>query len=272
MTEKKPSGLKQRTITGLSIGIPMLFLIFFNTETRILMIGLIMFFTAFEYNKLTSQSLSSFLPIFSITISILAILLLFLPQAFYYVLIFSLLFNISLVIELYKSSKTRLTKNGWLNSVFYTTMPLSLLLIGNDSTRVDILFPSILILIWISDISAYLVGKTIGKNKMMPRISPGKSWEGFYGAGLITIMCSYIFFTTTQSYSLQAWAIIGLSTWLFGSIGDLVESKFKRAMSIKDSGTILPGHGGFLDRFDGFYFCIPFVLSLIFVLKYFDHI
>jgi len=263
------SGLKQRIITAIAIGIPILALLFYSTETRIVLIALLMFFTAIEYLKLSYDNSKKWLPAISLLATIGLIYLVKIDSIAIYFLGASLIFNLYLLIELYFLKGTSLTKNAWINSLFYTSIPLSLLIMEKNIDRIDILFPSILLMIWISDISAYFVGKSIGKRKLMLRISPGKSWEGFWGAGLVTILSSYIFFTIFNIYNVQVWALIGLSVWLFGSIGDLVESKFKRALGIKDSGTILPGHGGFLDRFDGFYFCIPFVLTVVFIADHF---
>ena len=137
-------------------------------------------------------------------------------------------------------------------SILYIVIPFCCIISSaNTGFFMQIVIGS-LILIWTSDISAYFVGKSIGKHKLMPSISPGKTWEGFFGAGMITCIASYILASFYINFDFQTWLLIGLSTWLFGSIGDLVESKIKRKLNIKDSGSILPGHGGFLDRFDGY--------------------
>lgn len=115
-------------------------------------------------------------------------------------------------------------------------------------------------MIWISDIAAYFVGKNFGKHKLFESVSPKKTWEGFMGGGVFTILaavaCSYIL----PNIGLIHWVAIGLIVWLLGSLGDLVESAMKRHFMIKDSGTILAGHGGFLDRLDSFIFAISFVM------------
>ena len=123
------------------------------------------------------------------------------------------------------------------------------------------------IIIWTSDSAAYFVGKNLGKHKLMPSISPGKTKEGFLGAGIIVIIISYIIYSFAGIFNMQGWALIGLIIWLIGSFGDLVESKIKRRAGIKDSSNILPGHGGFLDRFDSFIFCLPSVLLIYELLK-----
>ncbi|MDG2208606.1 MAG: phosphatidate cytidylyltransferase [Flavobacteriales bacterium] len=107
-----------------------------------------------------------------------------------------------------------------------------------------------ILLIWTNDTGAYLIGKPIGKHKLMPRVSPGKSWEGLLGGMALA--------------SLVASVVLGMNFWWVGGLigatataGDLVESAWKRKYGMKDSGAILPGHGGILDRFDGFLFAVP---------------
>lgn len=124
-----------------------------------------------------------------------------------------------------------------------------------------------LFMVWASDVFAYLLGSKIGKTKMFPRISPNKTWEGTLsgvtGAILVGYLCSLLF--SSLSFSLVFW--IGMATicTVFGILGDLVESMLKRSLGIKDSGNLLPGHGGFLDRFDAFIFVVPFLFTYIFI-------
>ena len=137
-------------------------------------------------------------------------------------------------------------------------MLLNLVVLTPDGTyRMDIVL-GLLFLTWTNDSGAYLVGSRFGKTPFFPRISPKKTWEGILGAGFLTtviaVVLSYIF----PEIALLHWIILGLLVFVFGSLGDLVESMFKRSRQIKDSGSLLPGHGGFLDRFDGFLFHLPF--------------
>lgn len=130
----------------------------------------------------------------------------------------------------------------------------------------NLLIMALLAIIWANDSFAYLAGSQIGKTPFFPRISPKKTWEGtlsgFVGAMGIGALCSVLF--PALGYSIGAWMLIALVASVFGTLGDLVESLLKRSLGIKDSGTILPGHGGFLDRFDAFIFLIPFVAFVIF--------
>lgn len=122
-------------------------------------------------------------------------------------------------------------------------------------------------MVWASDVFAYLLGSKIGKTKMFPRISPNKTWEGTLsgvaGALLTGYLCSLVF--TSLSFPLVFWLGLACICTIFGILGDLVESMLKRSLGIKDSGNMLPGHGGFLDRFDALIFVIPFVYTYIVV-------
>jgi phosphatidate cytidylyltransferase len=124
---------------------------------------------------------------------------------------------------------------------------------------------------WLSDTGAYVVGSKRGKTPLFTRISPNKTWEGFRG-GLIWCMLTGVAlnFILPTSLSLLHWVVLALIVSLFGAIGDLVESMMKRAVGAKDSGNLMPGHGGLLDRFDAFLFALPFVtVYLLFVVMNF---
>ena len=118
-----------------------------------------------------------------------------------------------------------------------------------------IFFP--FLLVWVNDTFAYLSGSLFGKHKLFPRISPKKSWEGAIGGGLMTIIVGLCVSPYIEGYTIRDTAIISCIVAVFGIYGDLLESLFKRSIEIKDSGNILPGHGGILDRFDAIIFTIP---------------
>jgi len=118
----------------------------------------------------------------------------------------------------------------------------------------------IFVLIWINDTFAYLVGKSIGKHKLLERVSPKKTIEGFLGGSVVTIIFSVFipkYFLLDDT--IWKWIILSMIVVIFSTLGDLIESKFKRAIGIKDSGNIIPGHGGILDRLDSIIFVAPFV-------------
>jgi len=114
------------------------------------------------------------------------------------------------------------------------------------------------VLIWSSDSFAYFTGRLFGKNKMAPNVSPKKTWEGFAGGVICTVILGY--FIESKFFEMKGnWFVVGLLVAIFAPLGDLVESKFKRIFNVKDSGNIIPGHGGILDRLDSFIICAPVV-------------
>lgn len=121
----------------------------------------------------------------------------------------------------------------------------------------------VILLIWVSDVGAYLVGSFFGKHKLYERISPGKTWEGTIGTTIITIGCAFVIAMWYPELALKHWIIISILVCVFGTIGDLVESMFKRQAGVKDSGSIMPGHGGILDRFDSLLFVSPFIYAYL---------
>ena len=128
---------------------------------------------------------------------------------------------------------------------------------------------TILILIWSNDTFAYLIGKNFGKTKLLPKVSPKKTVEGFFGGMLFTVISGFLlakFYIGTNI--LYIWIIISIIVSVFSTLGDLIESKFKRIAGIKDSGKIMPGHGGILDRLDSIIFVIPFINLFYLILHY----
>jgi phosphatidate cytidylyltransferase len=122
-------------------------------------------------------------------------------------------------------------------------------------------------LIWITDTGAYLTGMLLGKHKFFERISPKKTWEGFIGGALFAIAGSLVFWYFFPNVPVWQWIVFGILVVIFGTYGDLFESLLKRTVQIKDSGNILPGHGGILDRFDSLLFAIPVIYIYLTFLK-----
>ncbi|MBQ9666700.1 MAG: phosphatidate cytidylyltransferase [Bacteroidaceae bacterium] len=132
---------------------------------------------------------------------------------------------------------------------------------------------SVFIFLWANDSGAYLIGSWLGKHRLFPRISPKKSWEGSIGGGIVAIIASQVLATfipfaenLTPTLSRLLWAGLAVLTVIFGTWGDLVESLLKRKLGIKDSGNILPGHGGMLDRFDSSLLAIPAAVIYIYTI------
>ena len=163
--------------------------------------------------------------------------------------------------------------NDWaytMMSQLYIALPfsmLSVLAFQSDDMGIHYTWTvplSVFVFLWINDTGAYLCGSLLGKHKLFPRISPGKSWEGSIGGGILVILVAVLVWYLSEQYgenplglSAIEWAGLGLTVVIFGTWGDLVESLFKRTLGIKDSGNILPGHGGMLDRFDSSLMAIP---------------
>ena len=126
------------------------------------------------------------------------------------------------------------------------------------------LFPlSIFIFIWCNDSGAYCIGCLIGRHKMFERISPKKTWEGFFGGVFVAVGASIVMAHYFEVMNIWQWIGMAVVVVVFGTLGDLVESNIKREMGIKDSGNVLPGHGGLLDRFDSTLFAVPSVIAYL---------
>ncbi|GAI59219.1 unnamed protein product, partial [marine sediment metagenome] len=119
------------------------------------------------------------------------------------------------------------------------------------------------ILFWVSDTAAYLFGVSFGKHRLFKRISPRKSWEGLLGGAFIALITAYLLSLYFKDLRLPDWIIIAFIVVIIGTFGDLVESMYKRSLGLKDSGRILPGHGGILDRFDGVLLASPIVFTYL---------
>ncbi|SCM57728.1 Phosphatidate cytidylyltransferase [Petrimonas mucosa] len=147
----------------------------------------------------------------------------------------------------------------------YITLPLSILMLlsyQHQSLSNDYHFAFVLaifIFIWVNDTAAFVVGSLLGKHKFIERISPRKTVEGFIGGILFSVLASFALSTFFTNYTLLFWIGFGIVSALFGSLGDLFESLIKRTYEVKDSGTLIPGHGGILDRIDSLLIAIPAV-------------
>ena len=155
--------------------------------------------------------------------------------------------------------------------LLYITLPIFLVIfmrvnnvIGRDDIFLKILPCAIVFSIWINDTMAYIVGSFIGKNPLS-KISPKKTWEGTIGGIILCVIVIALAGISTQYFSLTDWIMIPLLCAVFGTFGDLLESKLKRMAGLKDSGHLMPGHGGFLDRFDSLLVAIPFVFVYYFL-------
>jgi phosphatidate cytidylyltransferase len=194
-----------------------------------------------------------------------------------YFLVLIPLFLLSVVIELYrKENKPFDSLAHTFFAVLYTALPFSMFPFSAFSRtglnsilpHENIIFsPGIIIgffiLIWVNDTGAYLTGMSLGRHKLMERISPKKTWEGFFGGLILASLTAWFFSDHIGVVDKFHWVIISIIISLAGTYGDLAESMLKRSTGVKDSGTIMPGHGGFLDRFDSAILSFPLVYLFI---------
>ncbi len=172
------------------------------------------------------------------------------------------------VCELWRKSATPIANIATtFMGIIYLAVPMAMLLfipqllIGKWSGLAMLAFIGI---IWVNDVFAYLVGVTFGKHRLCERISPKKSWEGFFG-GLIGAVGAAVLFGYLFGGNLCIWGGLGLIVALTGVAGDLVESLIKRSVDVKDSGALMPGHGGMLDRFDALILSVPFAVVYLLI-------
>ena len=182
-----------------------------------------------------------------------------------------------LVSELYLKAKDPISNWAYtMMAQLYIALPFSLLnVLAFQFTNCDLpwLLPlSVFIFLWVNDSGAYCCGSLLGRHKLFPRVSPGKSWEGSIGGAVFVLAAAWFISFYTQSHGIVTnltalqWMGMGLVVVVFGTWGDLIESLFKRTLGIKDSGNVLPGHGGMLDRFDSSLLAIPAVVVYLFTL------
>lgn len=185
-----------------------------------------------------------------------------------------------LVAELYAKQEDPI--HDWaytMMSQMYVVLPFSLLnMLAFRAAPEGIMYVytlplSVFVFLWVNDTGAYCCGSLFGKHKLFPRVSPGKSWEGSIGGGVFVLVAAALVWYLTDVYDMNPtgmgmweWMGLGLTVVVFGTWGDLVESLFKRTLGIKDSGNILPGHGGMLDRFDSSLLAIPAAVVYLFTI------
>ena len=268
----KYSNLVQRAITSLVGAALILAALIYSDWTYFLIFGTILGMSQMEFYKLSGLDgmlpLKSFGTILGLLIFALTFLVEkeYLPHEYLY-LIFPLV-SLTFFIKLYKKTdKKPFTGVAYTYlGIFYVAVPISLLNLAAFSVdavyHYEILIGCLLIL-WASDSGAYFAGTRFGKTKLFERVSPKKSWEGFLGGAFSAILVAFVisqYFTVLEDWK---WLVIAGIIIIAGTYGDLIESLFKRSIEIKDSGSVLPGHGGFMDRFDGLLLSAPFITAFL---------
>lgn len=271
----KIQNLIVRTLTGIIFIVVMIGGILYSPLTNALLFAVITALATWEFTGImnrqedvelnrfitTVAALMLFLGFFGYTLSISPTLA-FLPWLVSIVYL--------MIAELYLQRQRPIV--NWaltMMAQFYIAVPFGLLCLLRTASDPDlyqllhddgaIVVLSIFVFLWCSDTGAYCTGSLIGRHKLFPRISPAKSWEGSLGGAVVALAASQVFSYYAPVFNSLEWAIFALIVVLFGTWGDLIESLLKRQIGIKDSGHILPGHGGMLDRFDSSLLAIPAV-------------
>ena len=283
----KMKNLITRSITGV-IFVVAVVTCFLRPEAMIFLFALVTGLTVWEYtgivNNLENVAVNRFLSTVAAVYFFLAMAGFcsgIVPSAVFIPYLLTVVYMF--ISELYTKAPNPI--NTWaytMLSQMYIALPFSMINVlafrgAGDAVIYNYLLPlSIFIFLWTNDTGAYLSGSLFGKHKLFPRVSPGKSWEGSIGGGILVLAVAAFLGWYENSgihegavelaMSIPQWMGLGLVVVFFGTWGDLVESLFKRTIGIKDSGNILPGHGGMLDRFDSSLMAIPAAVVYIYTL------
>lgn len=258
--------LLKRTLTGAVYVASVLVAIYFNPIISSIYFGIIGLIALSEFYNITNkyyQKLNT-IPAYLAAISLYTTVALY---SFGIDCKIPLLISVALIISififtLYQKSEYAFTSISYsICGLFYIILPISTtnLIIQFNSEFQPLLLLSVFILAWCNDTFAYLTGVKFGKHRLFERHSPKKSWEGFVGGFLFTIIAGIVISYFSNIFAIQHWIAVAVIVSIVGTLGDLVESMFKRQMGVKDSGKILPGHGGILDRFDILFIVLPIV-------------
>lgn len=268
----------KRSISGFVYIALLIFCVLYSTLSFFTIFGIFLLVTIYEFCNLIK--LNPVGPLIISTVSYISIVYLAVnkiklsPSFDLSILIATLIISLKCMFLLFDNSKKAIdTTSKYLFLLGYVLFPFIILTkipFGIKGYNPKIIL-GIFILIWTNDTFAYIVGKSIGKHKLFERISPKKTIEGFVGGVVFTVLAGYLiskYYIEGSKTNLFIWIGFALIVGIFGTIGDLVESKFKRIAGIKDSGTIMPGHGGILDRLDSVIFVSPFIFLFYQILNY----
>ncbi len=270
LTLNRYNNLTQRLVTGLIGAGLVIYASYFSEWTYFAVFLVICCLSILEFYRLTG--LDGMLPlkyIGSLNAILIFVLSFFVEKGICDQTLYFIIFpSIALIflIKLYKKEKKPFTNIAYtLLGIIYVGLPFALLNItvyadGGYNYQIII---GILLLLWASDTGGYIAGVLFGRTKLFERVSPKKSWEGMIGSFILAMVIATFIGKYFDVMSWYQWYLVAVIMVVAGTYGDLVESLFKRSIEIKDSGTSLPGHGGFLDRFDGLLISIPFIVFLL---------
>ena len=258
--------VNKRILTG-TVYVTLLLFVLMQTISALVLFLLVAILATLELKKIFEKQNLDFHTWPIIIIGLTSYLTIVFSEIKFILFLEIIIYFISLLFQTRKN--TLLLAGGTLFSIIYIFIPLSLVIpIGcfeNKIYNYKILF-GLLILIWSSDSWAFVCGKLFGRHKLFEKISPNKTWEGFIGSIILTTITGYVISNNGFGLSQTEWMILGTITAISATLGDLFQSMLKRESNIKDSGNILPGHGGILDRFDSILICFPvFYLYLYYI-------
>ncbi len=262
--------LLTRSLSGFLYGSILLASIFISKYTFIGIFVIFGMISIYEFQKLIHLNNKRLYVIFIVVLALLNVF-----QDILYLTIPVLVLTIITELFLVKDLVTiriipMFERRKYRTSIFYLiTCIVFLTMVPNYSGNYQpLIIAGAFLITWTNDTFAYLVGKNFGKHKLLERISPKKTIEGFIGGFLFSILAGYLIALFSHTLSVNIWLIISIIMSIFGTLGDLIQSKFKRQAGVKDSGTIMPGHGGIYDRLDSVIFASPFLYAFLQILKY----
>ena len=259
-----------RSISGILYVLIVVFSMYTSRELFMILFLILGLQTLKEFKKLIG--LKHFTPYLLLPISLLLI-------SYYYpgdIILYTYL-GISLLVSILLAKDVQSTTNSLLlkkqkyiptmlyiisGFVFLTLIPFS-----KEVFKPEIIV-GVFVLIWCNDTFAYIIGKSLGKNKLLERVSPKKTIEGFFGGLIGAVIASFIIFNLLNIYTLPVWISLAVIISVCGSIGDLVQSNYKRQAGVKDSGNVMPGHGGLYDRLDSAIYASPFIYAFLQLITY----
>lgn len=259
-----------RSVSGILYVVLITFSAFYS---ELFFTGVIFLFSAlalFEFQRLIAYN--SPIPLLFLALLFYGALQLLIPQPTQWTIIgLAVLSNSLLWLQLKKKKTTPYSYplKAALTFFYLTFSCFSILSLYQLSEGLGPLVPIFVYsLIWINNSFAYLVGKKWGKRHLFPAISPKKTWEGFMGGLLFCVIGSGIYYQFQSEFALWKFIVMGLCIATTATVGDLIQSKFKRIAQVKDSGSLIPGHGGFFDRMDSIIFSAPFVYCILYFFIY----
>ena len=257
--------LLRRSFSGIIYVLIFISAILYSKESYTVLITLFGFLCIWEFSRMIA--LKNYAAYLFFAIALFAMIKVQYSFGVLVILFITILSSLYLIYQLFskreiKFSNDRLKLGISIRYVIFSMCFLVLLPFYENSFH-PYLMISILSIIWVNDSFAFLIGKNFGTHKLFPSVSPKKTIEGFIGGLIFTLLASLFISKFNLDFSMLNWLIIGVIVSTLGTVGDLVESKFKRQANIKDSGNIMPGHGGILDRLDSLLFAAPFVYLYI---------